>query len=106
MDAQLDQTPTGDTELYKVEPGQTLNYIVEDSQENEIAKGVKTQRPGRIQYQTPAAATMNLEKLRSVQTRRRERRTHTTFRSRNFVAPSLRSPRELRGASLRQFRLR
>jgi uncharacterized protein YfaS (alpha-2-macroglobulin family) len=36
---QINLTPTGDTEMYRVEPGDTLSYVLKDSLNNEITKG-------------------------------------------------------------------
>ncbi|MDQ2935886.1 MAG: Ig-like domain-containing protein, partial [Acidobacteriota bacterium] len=58
---QINRTPMGGTELYPVDPEETLNYILEDSQDNEITKGsVKLNALAGFNAKVPLPATMNL----------------------------------------------
>ncbi len=57
----IHHTPTGDTELYKAEPGETLNYVVKDPQGNEITKGVtRLNALAGFNLKLKLPATMNL----------------------------------------------
>lgn len=56
-----DLTPTGDTELYAVDPEESLNYIVKDSRDNEITKGsVKLNALAGFNFKLQLPPTMNL----------------------------------------------
>lgn len=58
---QVNLTPTGDTEMYPVEPGETLNYVLKDSLDNEITKGtVKLNALAGFNIKLQLPATMNL----------------------------------------------
>ncbi|HWN08876.1 MAG TPA: DUF6049 family protein [Pyrinomonadaceae bacterium] len=57
----VDLTPTGDTEMYKAKPGETLGYVLTDSQDNEISKGkVKLNALAGFNIKLQLPATMNL----------------------------------------------
>lgn len=57
----LNRTPTGDTEIYPVEPAETLNYTLKDSRDNEITKGsVKLNALAGFDVKVPLPPTMNL----------------------------------------------
>lgn len=57
----LNLTPTGDTELYAAKPGETLNYILEDEEDNGIANGaVKLNALAGFNFKLQLPATMNL----------------------------------------------
>jgi hypothetical protein len=54
-----DLTPTGDLEIY--DPGETLNYVVRDSQGNKVAEGrVKLNALAGFNFKALLPATMNL----------------------------------------------
>ncbi|MDQ3666816.1 MAG: DUF6049 family protein [Acidobacteriota bacterium] len=54
-------TPKGDTEMYTVEPEETLNYILKDSLDNEITKGtVKLNAFAGFDVKVQLPATINL----------------------------------------------
>jgi uncharacterized protein YfaS (alpha-2-macroglobulin family) len=58
---QVNLTPTGDTEMYTGEPGETLNYVLKDSEDNEITKGaVKLNALAGFNVKVQLPATMNL----------------------------------------------
>lgn len=58
---QINLTPTGDIELYTGEPGETLSYVLKDSQDNEITKGtVKLNSLAGFNLKVQLPAMMNL----------------------------------------------
>ena len=57
----INLTPTGDTEMYKAGPGETLNYVLKDSQNNELAKGTtRLNALSGFNVKLTLPATMNL----------------------------------------------
>lgn len=57
----VDLSPAGDIEMYKAQPGETLTYVLEDSQDNEITKGtVKLNALAGFNIKLQLPATMNL----------------------------------------------
>ena len=57
----INHTPAGGTELYKTGPGEMLNYVLKDSQGNEITKGTaKLNALAGFNLKVALPATMNL----------------------------------------------
>jgi len=57
----VDLSPTGDVEIFKPEVGETLDYVVQDSRDNEVAKGtVKLNALAGFNVKIQLPVTMNL----------------------------------------------
>lgn len=57
----INLTPTGDTEMFVPDPEKTLNYMLEDSQDNQLAKGtVKLNALAGFDIKVQLPPTMNL----------------------------------------------